>query len=148
VRAKRVKKPVLLAMILSLWPTTTFAIRLDTEACRRSFEAVARGDLENAIRALEPNDLQRLLVRSAMEQMRDKLKQAIENLEPRLERVLPDAVIETGPVGLQIWSLGNQAVLIFGCHVRQRPNGHIDFLFEGQPSVDLVLKEIRGKMPR
>jgi hypothetical protein len=148
VRARRVTIPLLLAMILSLWPTTTFAIRLDTEACRRSFEAVARGDVESAIRALEPKESERRHARSAMEQMRDTLKRAIDNLEPQLERVLPDAVIETGLVGLQIWSFGDQAVLIFGCHVRQRPSGHVDFFFEGQPSVDLVLKNIREKMPK
>jgi hypothetical protein len=135
-------------LFLLLWPAAAAAVRFDTAACRGSVEAAMKGDVDAAIAALEPKPSEQDGLRDAMERLVGGLKGVLKGETPRLERTLPDTAIETGPVALQIWSFGDKLVYIFGCHVRQRPNGHVDIFFEARPSVDFVLKEIQAKMPK
>jgi hypothetical protein len=127
-----------------MWPLTASAQRVDPNACQSSLAAVLDGDVDAAVAALQPPAEDLAHLKGNMRTAARYFMMYFQNHAPRLERTLPSASIETGAVGLQIWSFGDRIALIFGCHVyRSAADGRFYFIFEARPTVQAVLSKIR-----
>jgi hypothetical protein len=137
---------VLLGLVaLMLSTAASHAVRLDTEVCRRTTEAVMHGKVGAAVDALEPQAKDRAQLQELMERLVGQVAGAFKQQTARLERTLGDIAVEGQPASLQIWSFGDKEIYFIGCHVRLK-EGNIQVFLEAHPTVEKVAEQLRAKL--